>query len=80
MSFSCCACTGRDAHDEDVSPSSELEGREQPQQSGGGVADVAGRQAHEEPVRGRPLDAGGAEKVSSDLRTGTVTVDPRPLV
>lgn len=77
-SFSWCVFrTGRDAHDETVSTSSELERREQPQQSGGGgggVAGVAGRQAYEESVRGGPLDAGGAEKVSSDLRATT-----RPL-
>jgi len=58
---------GRDDTDgEDVSQTSpgELEGREQPQQpGGGGVADVAGWQTNEKSLYGNPLDACSAKKV-----------------
>lgn len=49
------ACAGRDAEKVSSPAPGELEGREQPQQSG---ANVAGRwQTDEKPVHGHPLDA-----------------------
>lgn len=60
MTCSCCV-TGRDANSENVSSPSpgEFEGREQPQQPGGGGAqyDVAGQQTNEKSLHRNPLDA-----------------------